>query len=113
MKVNRVIEATPLALAYLDGPVTCQPHYPVSLVTNYGIGIAVSDFVLDLINEAVVHLSSEILKPILEVIGVDQLGGQCLRPRCHPHTSQFGIWGTSAWEGGQMRVLGQVNDLDG
>lgn len=78
MKVHRVIEAAFLALADFDRPITCQPHYPVRLATHYCIGIAVSDFVLDLINEAVVHLSSEILKPILEVIGVDQLGGQLL-----------------------------------
>jgi hypothetical protein len=74
MKVHRVIQAATLALPYLDGPITRQPHDPVSRAANYGIGIAVGDFVLDLINEAVVHLSSEILKPILEVIGVDQLG---------------------------------------
>jgi len=78
MKVHRVIQAATLALPYLDGPITCQSHDPVSLTADYGIGIAVGDFVLDLINEAVVHLSSEILQPILEVIGVDQLGGQFL-----------------------------------
>lgn len=71
MKVHRVIQAAPLALPDLDGPITCEPHDPVSLAAYYDIGIAEGDFVLDLINEAVVHLSSEILKPILEVIGVD------------------------------------------
>lgn len=55
----------------LDGPITCQPHDPVSLTANYGIGIAVGDFVLDLVKEAVEYLSSEILSPILEVIRVD------------------------------------------
>ncbi len=86
MKVHRVIQAVPLALSDLNGPITGQPHYPVSLTADYGIFIAVCYFVLDLINEAVVYLSSEILKPILEVIGVDQLGGHLLRPRRHPNT---------------------------